>query len=150
MPGFGATWAALAAHLALEQGRLDEARRFLAQAEADPTPEVFTRAYRARVRAEVARAEHDPVAALEIYDELIALGADGARPLDVLVGLRERAAVLRHQGDEAAALESYRRADKLIETQAWQVPLGLGRTRFVDTLDGVARQHIALLLKRGQ
>lgn len=135
----------------LQEGRLSKAKDLLAQARAlEPHGPIPHTLWRLDLEARIARREGRPEEALSLFDDLEELASGTSSPDGRLRAAFGQAQCQRDLGDQAAALETLRKAEALLDAQSLQVPVHEGRETFVATRQAIVSFHIELLLDQGQ
>jgi tetratricopeptide (TPR) repeat protein len=135
----------------LQEGRLSKAKDLLAQARAlEPHGPIPRTLWRLDLEARIARREGRPEEALSLFDDLEELASGASSPDGRLRAAFGQAQCQRDLGDQAAALETLRKAEALLDAQSLQVPVHEGRETFVATRQAIVSFHIELLLDQGQ
>ncbi len=133
----------------LQADRLRQAKAILAWVRAiEPHPSLPQELWQLDLEARIALRERRPAEALRLFAELEALAAgspDGR--LRAAYGQAQARAAL---GDAAAALETLRRSESLLDGQSLQVPLHEGRETFLATRQALVGFHVELLLDEGR
>lgn len=135
----------------LQEGRLERAKSFLAQARGleDHASLLFT-LWSLDLEARIALKDGHPAEALRLFEHLEELAAGTVSPDG-----RLRAAVGQAQSHEAlenrtAALDVLRRAEALLDEQSLRISIHEGRETFMATRQAIVSLHIDLLLKLGE
>jgi hypothetical protein len=138
--------------LAAQQAkRWPEARQALSEAESLASQATLEqRLWWLDLKGRQAIAERNPGSALDLYGQL-AKGAEEGRSIEGSF----RAAVGRANAQlkldqPAAAVVSFKEADRLIDEQTLHIPASEGRDTFVGQRQMAVRQYLKLLLDRGQ
>lgn len=135
----------------LQEGRLQPARDLLVRIQdLEPHLPVPLELWRLDLAARMALEEKRPAEALRRFEELEALasttGSFDGRLRAAFGQARSRQAL----GDPAAALETLRAADGLLDEQSLQISLHEGRETFLATRQALVSLHVELLLKEGR
>lgn len=131
----------------LQEGRLQRAKELLARARRlEPDPPVRLTLWWLYLEARIALQEGRPTEALRMSDQLGKLASAAGSPDGRLRALFGEAQAQNALGDRAAALETLRRAEALLDGQSLQVPLHEGRETFMATRQAVVSLHVELLL----
>lgn len=134
----------------LQEGRLKKAKDLLTQAqEIEPHPPLPHTLWWLDLEARIALREVRPAAALASFarlEELAVMASSSDARLRAAFG---QAQAHRASGDPAAAMETLRKAESLLDEQSLQIPLHEGRERFMATLQAIVSLHVELLLDQG-
>lgn len=133
----------------LQADRLRQAKDFLVRAHAmEPHPPLPQELWQLDLEARIALRERRPAEALRLFADLedLASGSPDGR-LRAAYGQAQARAAL---GDLAAALETLRRSESLLDEQSLQVPLHEGRETFLATRQALVGFHVELLLDQGR
>jgi hypothetical protein len=131
----------------LQASRLTRAQDVLTQAHAlEPHPSVPHTLWWLDLEARMALRERQPEAALSRFNQLeklaVAVGSSDGR-LRAAFG---QAQSHRSLGDHAAALQTLRDAEVLLDEQSLNIPIHEGRETFVATRQSIVNLHIEILL----
>jgi len=135
----------------LQEGRLPQAKEFLVRAhELEPHPPIPHTLWWLDLEARISLKEGRPAEALHRFGALEEL----ARETSSSDG-RLRAALGQAQSheallDRAAALETLRKAEALLDDQSLQIPVQEGRETFMATRQAIVSLHVELLLEQGR
>lgn len=133
----------------LQADRLRQAKDVLARARTmEPHPPLPQKLWQLDLEARIALRERRPAEALRLFADLegLASGSPDGR-LRAAYGQAQAQAAL---GDLAAALETLRGSDSLLDEQSLQVPLHEGRETFLATRQALVGFHVELLLDHGR
>lgn len=134
----------------LQENRLPQAKSFLAQAhEIEPHPPLQHLLWWLDLEARIALQEKRPAEALRRFDDLERLALETGSADGRLRASFGQARSRQAQGDQAAALETLRQAESLLDEQSLQVPIHEGRETFVATRQAIVSLHIEILLDEG-
>lgn len=135
----------------LQEGRLAKARTVLAQAhENESHPPLSHRLWWLDLEARIAFQDGRPAEALSLFNGLDDLASEASSPDGRLRAAIGQARSQRVLGDEAAALETLRKAEALLDEQSLQIPVHEGRETFVATRPAIVSLHIESLLGQGR
>ncbi|HKH47391.1 MAG TPA: CHAT domain-containing protein [Thermoanaerobaculia bacterium] len=130
-----------------QQGRLSPAKDFLAQAhELDSRMLLPQRLWALDLEARIALREERPAEALRRFEDLEELALSTSSPDGRLRAALGQAQALQALGDRAAALETLRQAEGLLDEQTLQIPIHEGRETFLATRQALVSLHVEILL----
>jgi hypothetical protein len=134
----------------LQEGRLPQAKDFLAQAHGiEPRPPLQHLLWSLDLEARIALEEDRAAEALRRFEGLERLARETGSADGRLRAVFGQARSRRAAGDRTAALETLRQAEALIDEQSLQVPIHEGRETFVATRQAIVSLHIETLLDEG-
>jgi len=135
----------------LQEGRLAQAKDFLARAQAmEPHAPVPHRLWWLDLEARIALREQRPAEALRRFGDLGRLAAETSSPDGRLRAAFGQAQTYEALRDPAAALAVLRAAEVLLDEQSLQIPIHEGRETFVATCQAVVSLHVEILLDQGR
>jgi tetratricopeptide (TPR) repeat protein len=134
----------------LQAGRLAQAQDSLTQAHRlEPHPPLFHTLWGLDLEARLALGAGRPAAALSLFDRLEKLAVAAGSPDGRLRAAFGKAQSQQSLGDQAAALETLRHAEAMLDEQSLQVPVHEGRELFMATRQAIVSLHVELLLDQG-
>jgi hypothetical protein len=135
----------------LQEGRLAQAKDLLARAHRlKPHTPLSHALWQLDLEARIAFKEGRPGEALHRFEELEQLSRDTSSPdgrLRAAFGKARSHETLRNR---AAALDTLREAESLLDEQSLQIPVQAGRERFMATRQAIVGLHIEILLGEGR
>jgi cellulose synthase operon protein C len=135
----------------LWEGRLQQAKQLLVRAhELEPHPPISHKLWWLDLEARIALREGRPTEALHRFDDLGELARETSSADGRLRAAFGQARSLEALRNQAAALETLRRAEILLDEQSLQIPIYEGRDTFVATRQAIVNLHVELLLGQGR
>lgn len=135
----------------LQEGRLGQAKAFLARArEVEPHAPLPLTLWWLDLEARIARLEGRPTEALHLFGELGDLARETGSTDGRLRAAAGQAQSRKDLGDPAAALDTLRQAEALLDEQSLQIPVHEGRETFMATRQAIVSLHLEILLDQGR
>jgi hypothetical protein len=135
----------------LQEGQSKPVKDLLARAHAlEPHPSLPLELWRLDLEARIDLKEGRPAKALRRFQDLEALAAAASSFDGRLRATFGQARSQQALGDRAAALETLRSAEALLDEQSLQIPLHEGRETFLATRQALVSLHVELLLDEGR
>lgn len=135
----------------LQEGHLAEAKDLLAATrELEPHPPLRHTLWQLDLEARIALREDRPADALRLFERLEDLAQGASSPNGTLRAVFGQARSQKSLGNEAAALDTLRKAEALLDEQSIQVPIHEGRETFMATRQTIVSLHVEILLEQGR
>jgi cellulose synthase operon protein C len=133
----------------LQERRLPQAKDLLARAHRlEPHPPLSEILWRLDLEARIELLEGRPTEALRLFEELAELAQVASSPDGRLRAAFGQAQSYQALENPAAALETLRMAENLLDEQSLQVPVQEGRETFAATRQALVGLHLEILLEQ--
>lgn len=135
----------------IQDDRPAEARRDLAAARgAEGSETLLMRLWRLELEARLALLERRPTGSFDLYRQLDALATDALWPEGRWRAAYGKARALEALGDRPAALAAFGQAEDLLDQEMLRVAVHESRGLFLAQRERATRDHLELLLARGE